>query len=130
MLAMLACFAHKIARRITGMNAAACDAPVGLCDLSDALQAINLGGAITPDYLRGCINVFLQAVVAAGWRDVLVPKFYWLVHLPNHLARFGRLPTCFVHERKHKFVKQYAADIKNTMAYATSVLPEIIPQQL
>ena len=58
------------------------------------------------------------------------PKFHWLVHLPRHLARWGQLPTCWVHERKHRVVKRYASDICNTRAFERSILGEITAHQL
>ena len=53
------------------------------------------------------------------------PKYHWLVHLHQHLAKFQTLPTCWVHERKHKLVKRYAADIQNTRKYEHSVLSQV-----
>ena len=40
------------------------------------------------------------------------------------------LPTCWVHERKHKAVKRFATDIQNTKVFNTSVLKEVIGYQL
>ena len=53
------------------------------------------------------------------------PKFHWLVHLPKHLEQFKLLPTCWVHERKHRMVKRYASDVTNTTTYDRTVLSEI-----
>ena len=36
------------------------------------------------------------------------------------------LIACFVHERKHRMVKRYCADILNTIVFETSVLSEVL----
>ena len=64
-------------------------------------------------------------MVKANWLDYMRPKYHWLVHLHQHLAKFQMLPTCWVHERKHKLVKRYAADIQNTSKYEQSVLSQV-----
>lgn len=53
------------------------------------------------------------------------PKFHWLVHMPFHFERFGFLPTCWVHERKHRMVKRYASDVYNTSTFERTVLSEV-----
>ena len=53
------------------------------------------------------------------------PKFHWLVHLPKHLEKFKLLPTCWVHERKHRMVKRYASDVYNTTSYDRTILSEV-----
>ena len=40
------------------------------------------------------------------------------------------LPTCWVHERKHKVAKRYGADSRNTRIYGLSVLSECVSHQL
>ena len=52
------------------------------------------------------------------------------MHFPHHLARYGCLPTCWVHERKHRVVKRYGEDVRNTKAYERSVLSECICHNL
>ena len=129
LLPVFACWAMNVARRIPGVCIAACDAVAALCDVVEAIMAAPLG-LVTSHHLRGCINACLQACVAAGWRPGFIPKFHWLVHFPRTLERFGKLPTCWVHERKHKHVKAFSADIKNTISYSRSVLSEVVSQQL
>ena len=68
--------------------------------------------------------------VAAGWQDEFHSKYHWLVHLPKHLARSGFLPSCRVHERKHRVVKRYANDVANTVAYEKSAFGEVLCHNL
>ena len=49
--------------------------------------------------------------------------------MPNQLEEFGVLLNCFVHERKHKMVKRYPDDVKNTISFDETVLSEVICQQ-
>jgi hypothetical protein len=86
--------------------------------------------AIDPNDLRDAVTQFLQLCIEAGWRQHMHPKFHWLVHLPHHLDRFGFLPTCWVHERKHKLVKRYSNDIRNTITFEKSVLTQILCHEL
>ena len=58
------------------------------------------------------------------------PKFHWLLHYAPCLSRFGTLISCFVHERKHRTIKRYAADILNTTNYEKPLLSEATCQHL
>lgn len=44
--------------------------------------------------------------------DLMVPKFHQMMHLASF--RWVRLPNCLVHERKHKAIKRFANEIRNT----------------
>jgi hypothetical protein len=107
-----------------GLCSKECRAFLALADVLDLLQAVPRS-LTTPAQLRAAIAGFLRASMDAGWEEHMQPKFHWLIHLPKHLARFGILPTCWVHERKHKVVKRYANDIKNSRVYERSVLGEV-----
>jgi hypothetical protein len=97
---------------------------IHLCGVIDILVAIPVG-VVTADVLRAQVAKFLNSCVDAGWRDYMHPKFHWLVHLPSHLGRFKFLPTCWVHERKHRMVKRYASDVYNLAAFERTVLSEV-----
>ncbi len=129
LLPVVALFAQGVLKLIPGINLAALDAFILLADVVDVLCAVPLG-VVTAACLRDRIRAFLQACEAAGWRPHFIPKFHWLIHLANALERWGILPTCWVHERKHKVVKRYADDIHNTKTYSTSVISEAISHQL
>ena len=46
--------------------------------------------------------------------------------MPRHLATFKTLPSCWVHERKHKVAKKYGAFASNTAQYDRSLLLEVL----
>ena len=102
---------------------------LALGDLIDALLSTPLG-VIEPDYLKDRVNTLLRCCEAAGWRDMMTPKFHWMIHYPYHLKRWGTLPTCWVHERKHRMVKRFGTDIANHRRFSHSVLSEVVHFQL
>ena len=102
---------------------------IALGDLVDALQGAAFGFT-TPDELRCRVRALLRYCYEAGWRNFMVPKFHWLHHYARHLARFGFLPTCWVHERKHRFIKRYADDISDLKAFSKATLAEVLSHQL
>jgi hypothetical protein len=72
------------------------------------------------------IERYLQAFKAAFGTDRMIQKFHFALHLPLMLLQFGILLSCFVHERKHKIVKQAAKHMKNTsLDWERSVLNQI-----
>ena len=107
-----------------GRCLAECRACEALCDIVECMQAVALN-IITPVDLRARIDAFYDLCEAAGWRKFMHPKFHWLVHLPQYLQRLGMLLSCFVHERRHRMLKRYADDVKNTRGYERTLLSEI-----
>ena len=107
----------------------ACKAFVSLESCLDALQSIPYGNVDANEF-RILTNSFLDLMLINNWKDWLHPKFHWVVHLPRELEFFGFLVTCWVHERKHKVVKQYATDIRNTIVFERSLLSEVVCHQL
>jgi len=101
-----------------------CLAFLALCDLLELLIAVPLG-IVSPHALRIAVAKLLDLCVEAGWKQYLHPKFHWLVHFAGHLEKFGCLPTCWVHERKHRVAKRYANEILNTRCWERSLLSEI-----
>ena len=87
-------------------------------------------GSVTPASLRNAIFAFMTAFVTTfGW-ERMITKFHALLHLVNELQRHGVLPSCWVHERKHKTIKRYAQDIMNGGAYERSLLSEVTAHHL
>lgn len=123
LIPVMAFFARSVLRP-SGKCPLAIDAFLALASLVETLVAIPFE-QISPDTLRSAVADLLSSCVAAGWRNKMHPKFHWLVHFPRHLEQWGQLPTCWVHERRHKMVKRYAADISNTIAYERSVLTQV-----
>lgn len=97
---------------------------LALSDLIDMLQAVPLG-RISPSMLRTTVTTLLTLCVSAGWTDYMHPKFHWMIHFPMHLERFGCLPSCFAHERKHKMVKRYSNDVHNTLVFERSIIGQV-----
>jgi hypothetical protein len=112
-----------------GRCIAQCKVFLAMADMIDLLVVVPLG-LTTPAVLKTHVESLLTLCIAAGWRDMMHPKFHWLVHLPHMLAHFGSLPTCWVHERKHRMVKRYANDICNTTVFEQSVLNEVTAHHL
>lgn len=104
----------------------ACTSLLCLCDLVELIVA-TARLTVTPDMLAAEVHRFLKAFVDAFGFEWLTPKAHWLLHLPDHLARFGRLLNCFALERKHRIPKRYATDLKNIAHKAdASLLKECI----
>ena len=109
-----------------GIAPRACTSLLCLCDLVELIVA-SARLTVTPDMLKAEVHRFLEAFVAAFGFEWLTPKAHWLLHLPDHLARFGRLLNCFALERKHRVPKRYATDLKNMAHHAdASLLKECI----
>ena len=101
-----------------------CQAYLALTGLIDLLTSIACG-MVSPEQLRLQVRCFLERCLEACWQPYMVSRFHWLLHLPHHLQRFGTLPACWVNERKHRAVKRYAQDVRNTSVFERSVLSEI-----
>ena len=97
---------------------------VALANVIELLTAV-AANKTSPEYLLERIHVFLERCAAAEWQGHMVSKFHWLLHLPDHLSRFGCLPACWVQERKHRVVKRYGQDVRNTNVYEKSIISEI-----
>lgn len=101
-----------------------------LCDLIDCFYYANRG-IVSPNELARRVHAFLQVFVDVYGVDHMTPKFHWLLHFPAWLKRFRTLISCFVHERKHKMVKRYANDMRNTRtnfdehSYEKSIMAEV-----
>ena len=98
---------------------------VELANILEMLQSTALE-VIAAAQLKEHIEKFLQKCLACNWENHFHPKFHWMLHLPLHLQRWGFLPACFVHERKHRVPKKYGGHITNTRQYERSLLIEIL----
>ena len=68
-------------------------------------------GCISPAMLADAMARHYAAHVVAHGYTLFVPKHHFMLHIPRQLARFGFLVACFVHERKHKIAKRWAAPL-------------------
>jgi len=100
-----------------------------LCDIIDMLQAVPRQ-IVTAEQLRTSIKLFISWCLNCDWSAWMHSKFHWMLHLPMHLQKFGMLPSCWVHERKHKVVKRYATGIHNTINYEGSIATEVLQHNL
>ena len=62
--------------------------------------------------LQEAIENHLRGYVALYER--FLPKHHYSLHLPSQCTQHGTLVSCWVHERKHKFIKRHANLICNT----------------
>ena len=87
--------------------------------------------AIDPDELRGAIQAHLRVFSRLYGEEAMVPKFHYSLHLPDVLARWGWLPSCWVLERKHKNAKAWGEKLKDTSRdWHVSVLRELTAQHM
>ena len=124
----MACYVQNVYLR-AGICEAQCTAFLGCCDILDNLLQLP-HGAISPEQLEEVITTFLMTCLVAGWREHCSPKFHWTIHLFKEFNRWGLLLSCFVHERKHRMVKRWTGDHKNTHGHERSILAEICCQHL
>ena len=107
-----------------------CKAFLALVDMMDVLQLATTRSC-TAQSLRDVVDAFLACIRAIPeWAPYLIPKFHWLEHLADHLARWGLLPNCWVHERKHRVAKRYGQDIRNTSNNERSLLGQVLSHNL
>jgi len=126
MYGIIVCYIQSVFLR-AGVCVLECTAYLLLCDVLDLLVVMPRG-IVTYQQLEEAIDKFLKACIDAGWRDNMHPKFHWCIHLARELRIFGMLLTCWVHERKHRMVKRYTNNQRNTKTYETSILSEITCQ--
>ena len=100
---------------------------LALCDVIDCLSCF-ARGKITPEAVQRCVHTFLQLFCDVFGFEYMTPKFHWLLHFGDYAKRFGMLVACYVHERKHKMVKRYLNDLRNTISFEHSVLAEVNTQ--
>ena len=126
--AIVACYVQAVFLR-AGICPLVCRAYILCADVMDLLLSVPRGG-VTTNLLRETIDKFLDACVAADLKCFMHPKFHWLTHLPRELDRFATLLSCWVHERKHKMVKRFCNEQRNTERYEASTLSEVTCQHL
>ena len=102
---------------------------IALCDVVDMIQAI-AHGIIQPKDLQETIDRFLHLCVEVGWDEYFIKKFHWLLHMPDHLRRFGFIPWCFTLERKHRLVKRFARSTIKAMQLSRSTYRDVINHEL
>ena len=107
-------------------EAAAC---LACLELIDALNNIK-AGCVSADFLQTLVKRFLEANHAAYGLDMIVPKYHYILHLPDMLRRFGTLFSCLVNERRHRVVKAYTRDRVADSRWELGALEEIVTYQM
>jgi len=76
--------------------------------------------------LEASVDTYLRLYLSLYGSKSMIIKFHWLHHFPVFLRRWGRLPSCFALERKHRIPKRYANNIRNTSSsFDASCLREV-----
>ena len=104
-----------------------------MCDVLELLQCVAMG-IVTPEVLLAAVDNALDLFVKAGWKQYMIKKFHWLLHLADKLRPkpegLGCLPACWSVERKHRLPKRYAKGIANTRDYEHSMLKQVLCQEI
>ena len=126
---VLAIFVQKVLLSLH-INEQHCLAFLALTDIVDIIMSSSRND-VRPEQLLARVHQFLQMFVESFGYDNQIPKFHWLLHLPEVLVRLGFLLNCFVLERKHRVAKRYATDLNNISKQpSTSLLGEVVSHQL
>jgi hypothetical protein len=87
-------------------------------------------GHVTEGMLLTAVEDFLKVFRHVYGPEWMHNKFHSLLHLPEELFRCGVLLSCWVHERKHKMVKEFAEFMRSTQVYERGVVSEAVCKQL
>ena len=123
LLPVIACFCQLVLLP-AGICRFECRALISLADIVE-LIVTSAHGCVERVDLRRAVDNFLSACEDCHWEQYMHPKFHWLVHI----AMYAMLLACFVHERKHRMIKRYQNDVRNTIAFDKSVIAEVLCQQ-
>ena len=125
LLNVLAIYVQNVLRPLDLANSA-CHALLSLVDVVDLVMA-TLRVPIAPATLLAAIHKFLEVFTGAFGHEWLIPKFHWLLHMPETLQRYGKLLNCFALERKHKVAKRHAGETTaRSKRTSTYLLSEVI----
>jgi hypothetical protein len=107
-------FLHRVVvpeleRAQDGLSLSACTCYFALCTVLDLLIQSD-DDRVTPGLLDRAIMDHATLFTAVHGEDAAPPKFHFALHMGSFLRKFGVLPNCVVHERKHKVIKRYLQD--------------------
>jgi hypothetical protein len=74
---------------------------------------------ISPSMLQRAQRQHLDAFLAAYGEQHCLPKHHYALHVPEDYRQCGMILSCLVHERKHKMVKRFIEDHRNTAKHTT-----------
>lgn len=82
--------------------------------------------SVRPRELDEATCTYLRTFKGIYGEDCMTIKFHYILHFARYVRKWGILPNCFVHERKHRLAKRYGNEVKNiTSEWEASVLREI-----
>ena len=87
-------------------------------------------GVVTPEALLAAVEEFLQLYFMCHGAKTMVSKFHSMLHFGDELRTHQLMLTCWVHERKHRMVRSWCSDIKNTIQFERGVISNTVCQHL
>ena len=103
-----------------------------MCDVVKILQACKHYG-VTParkQDLLAAARRHLQFFARVYGESCVKPKHHFMLHVAVLVNEWSVLLDCYVHERKHKAIKQAASQIYNTESFERSVLARVLLEQM
>lgn len=132
-------FVKQVLLRFDDHNAE-CNVFLAMIDMIDLIVSTPKR-RIEPANLLAAVHKFLELFVAVWGFEWTTPKYHWLLHFAEFLAKmheimdddddWGWLPNCFALERKHKLGKRYATERTNTTRMKSGgLLSEVLCQHM
>ena len=96
-----------------------------LAEVVDLIQRTARNG-IGPADLQRATSAYLQCFKLVYDETCMIVKFHYAHHFAGYVTKWKMLPSCFVHERKHKVTKRFGNQIVNTSSnWEGQVLREV-----
>ena len=108
----------------------ACQALLAMAAVIDQVHGGNQWHVITKDTLLPAMEESIQSFRDAFPELPLIKKWHWQLHLPDSLARFGLLPSCFTAERKHKTIGKLATNLLDTTSFEKRLLEQVVATEV
>ena len=112
LLPVLAMFAHSLLDSPNGTVRMHADVFLRLALVVELIRR-SARGTVPHGELRAAITNYVQGFHHIYGPENMIIKFHMAMHLPAFLQRFGILPNCFALERKHKWPKRFANELRN-----------------
>lgn len=104
---------------------------LALCGVLDLLSKSRTW-EVSPADLAQAVETWLGHRLVQYGAASFQPKVHYCLHLADQLERFGRLVSCWCHERKHKELKRFANQMhaaKASTSWEKSLLEEVALMQ-
>ena len=72
----------------------------------------------------------LRLWIQAGWRDNMMKKHHWLLHLSSAFKQHGMIVNCFCMERKNKTLSRFSNPVQNTAYFEQAVMEDVVGHEL